>query len=276
MPSGWQPVEIPPESSLPSRPRVVIAFLFLFVSIGVLSVGAYFVLHLGKLQEGLAAREAQTELRGITDPEQIDEALRRHPSNKFLQLMAMAARTARETRAATEKLSGEIEPPALSKEVNLGTAGRNDLEALRSVLKTAEANATTFLPRYAELFKAERDKMEGYARSLHFEKDTVRDYLEGVDKRLAKTMGLTSQVLSGRADYYRAYERYIAVLAGEFGSYKVVNGEFIFPFKLAVDRYNAAAGAMTAAAKRVAELEEERKALPQSPQEEWEQLVNGK
>ncbi len=274
MPSAWEPVEIPSEQGSSSRLRTAIAFIFLFASVAVLSVGAYFVVHLGKLQEGIAAREARGELQGITDPEQIDEALRRHPSNKFLQLMAMATGAARETRAATEKLSGEIEPPALSKEINFVKAGRNDLEALRSVLKTAEANAATFLPRYAGLFKTERDKMENYALSLHFEKDTIRNYLEEVDKRHAKTIALVSGMLSARADYYRAYENYIAVLIGEFGSYKVVNGQFSFPFKLTTDRYNAAAGAMTAASKRVAELEQGKISTP-SPREEWEQLVNG-
>jgi hypothetical protein len=267
---------MPSGSNSNARVRIAIAFIFLFVSMIVLSVGAYFVAHLSKLQEGIAAREGQTELQGITDPEQIDEALRRHPSNKFLQLMTMATKAARETRAATEKLSNDIEAPALSKEINLGRASRSDLEALRGALKAAEANATTFLPRYVGLFKTERDKMENYALSLHFEKDTVRIYLEGVDKRHSKTMAFTSRMLSGRADYYRAYENYVAVLVGEFGSYKVVNGQFIFPFQRAADRYNVAVNAMTAAAKRVAELEEERKTLTQSQREEWEQLVNRK
>ena len=57
---------------------------------------------------------------------------------------------------------------------------------------------------------------------------------------------------------------------------KVVNGEFIFPFQRAVDRYNVAADAMTVAAKRVADLEEERKSLLTSQQERWQQFVNGK
>jgi hypothetical protein len=271
----WEPMEIPSGSNSSSRVRIAIAFLFLLVSVIVLSFGAYFVFHLGKLQEGAAAREAQTALQGIADPEQIDEVLRRNPSNKFLRLMAAATRAARETRAAFEKLSGEIEPPALSKEINLGTAGRGDLEALRSTLKAAEANAAAFLPRYAALFKTEHDAIENDARSLNFEKDTIRSYLESVDKRHAKTMALVSRLLSARADYYRAYQNYIAVLVGEFGTYKVVNGQFIFPFQRAADRYNAAANAMTSAAKRVADLEEERKALAQPQQEEWQQLFNG-
>ena len=267
---------MPSGSNSNARVRTAIAFIFLFVSLIVLSVGAYFVTHLGKLQEDIAAREGRTELQAITDPKQIDEALRRHPSNKFLQLLAMATRAASETRAATEKLSSEIEPAALSKDINLGAAARGELEALRGALKAADANAATFLPRYVGLFKTERDKMENYALSLHFEKDTVRRFLEGVDERHSKTIAFTSRMLLGRADYYRAYESYVAVLVREFGSYKIVNGQFIFPLQRTADRYNVAANAMTAAAKRVAELEEERKTLAPSQQEGWEQFVNGK
>jgi hypothetical protein len=83
-------------------------------------------------------------------------------------------------------------------------------------------------------------------------------------------------VLAALADYYRAYDKYVAFLAGEFGSYKVVEGQFIFPIQRTVERYNVAANAMTAAAKRVADLEEERKKLKQPLQEEWAQFVNAK
>jgi hypothetical protein len=82
--------------------------------------------------------------------------------------------------------------------------------------------------------------------------------------------------LPARADFYRAYGNYVAVLVGEFGIFKVVKGEFIFPFQRTVDRYNAAANAMTVAAKRVGDLEEERKSLLKSQQQAWEQFVSGK
>ena len=149
---------------MPSDPnpntRVRIAFLCLFVFMVVLSVGAYFVADLRKLQDSIAARESQTALQGITDPRQMDEALRQHPSNKFLQMMAMATRAADETSAATEKLSNEVEPPAISKGINLGAASRSDLEALRRDLKTAEANATALMPRCVALLKTERANVE--------------------------------------------------------------------------------------------------------------------
>ena len=239
--------------------RVRIAFLFLFVFMIVLSVGTYFIANMGRLQESIAAHESQTALQGITDANQIDEALRRHPSNKILQLIAMATNAVNETSAATEKLSNEVEPPALSKDINLGAASRSELEALRRDLKTAEANAASFVPRYIALIKAERDKVETYALSLHLEKDAARRFLDGVDERHARITALASRMLLARADYYRAYESYVAVLAGEYGSYKVVDGQFIFPLQRTVDRYNVAAHAMTVAAKRVAELEEEKK-----------------
>src|ERR1700737_723615 len=265
---------------MPSDPnantRVRIAFLSLFVFMIVFSVGAYFVADLGKLQQSIAARESQAALQGITDARQIDQALRQHPSNKLLQMIAMATKAADETNAAAEKLANEVEPPAISRDINLGAASRNDLEALRRNLKTAEANATAFVPRYIALLKTERDNVQKYALSLHMEKDAVSRLLDSVDRRHAEITAVTSRASAARADFYRAYENYVAVLIGEFGAYKVVNGQFIFPFQPTVNRYNVAADAMTVAAKRVAELEEERKSLLKSQQEGWEQLVNGK
>src|ERR1700676_2598577 len=252
--------------------RVRIAFLCLFVFIVALSVGAYF---LSKLQDDIAAQESRTALQGITNAEQIDEALRQHPSNKFLKMIAMATKESDETSAAAEQLSNELEPPTISKNIIFGKTSRSDLEALRRDLKTAETNAMALVPRTITLTKAERDKVENYALSLHVDKHTLGRFMDVVDKRLAKTTTFTSEVSSARAEYYRAYEKYVAVLVGEFGAYKVVNGEFRFPFQPATDRYNAAAAALTAAAKRVAEIEEERKQLMQSQHEGWEQFVSG-
>src|SRR5438874_9493947 len=97
---------------MPSDPganaRVRIALLFLFFMI-VISVGAWFAGDLSRLQDRFSARESQAALQAISDPAQLDEALRQHPANKFLQMMAMATRAANETSAATEKLTSEIE-----------------------------------------------------------------------------------------------------------------------------------------------------------------------
>jgi len=264
---------------MPSGPtanaRVRIALLFLFFLI-VLCVGGWFAGDLSRLQDRLSARESQAALQAIGEPGQLDEALRLHPANKFLQMMAVAIKAANETSAATEKLTSEIEPPAISKASNLGAMSRSDLEALGRDLKTAEANATAFLPRYAAVLKTERDDVEKYALSLHLGRDTVRRLLDNIDKRHADITALTSRILPARADYYRAYENYVAVLVKEFGRYRVVNGEFIFPFQHVVDRYNVAADAMSVAAKQVNDLEAERRSLQKSQQDGLVQLVNGK
>jgi hypothetical protein len=187
----------------------------------------------------------------------------------------MATKSADETNTALEKLSGEIEPPAISKAGNLGVASRSDIEALRRDLKTAETNAATLMPRTAAILKAERDTIEKYAASIQLGKDTSNRVLDEIDKRHAEISALASRMSSARADYYRAYQNYIGILVGEFGAYKFVDGEFIFPLKRTADRYNVAAQAMTAAAKPVAELEQERKRLLQSQQERWLHFVKG-
>jgi hypothetical protein len=260
---------------MPSDPntkwRVRIAFLSLSA---VFAAGAYFVADMNKLQDNISTRESRVALQGITDVGQIEEVLKQHPSNKFLQVMAMATRAADETGAAAEKLSDEIGPPSVSKEVNFGAASRADLEALQRDLKTAQANAAAFMPRFSALLKAERDEVKRYAL-WQLNGDTVTALLDIVDKRHADITALMSRLMAARADSYRAYENYVALLAGEFGKYKVVNGQLIFPVQRTVERYNVAANAMTAAAKRVAELQAERKILLKSGQERWVQFVRG-
>ena len=230
--------------------RVRIAFAFLFVFLIILSVGAHFVADLGKFREMVAARETQN-------------------------LPAMATQAANEAGVAIDKLSNEFRPPTLSKDVNSSTASRADLEALRSELKTAEAHATAFMPRYIALLKTEHDKVENYARSSGADRSAVSRVLDGIDRRHAKITALISRMLLARAEYYRAYENYLDVLVGSFGAYKVVNGEFIFTLQSTVDRYNVAAQAMTIAANRVAELEEERKRVLQ-PQQDTEHVGKDK
>ena len=139
-----------------SSTRVRIAFLFLFV---MSAAAAYFVPDLGKLQERMSVREGQAILQGITDPSQFEDALRQHPSNNILRLIATAAKAANDTKGAIDRLSAQIEPAGLSKEINVGSASRDDLEAFRRDLRTAEANATAFLPRYGAIFKAEHDQV---------------------------------------------------------------------------------------------------------------------
>jgi uncharacterized protein (UPF0333 family) len=256
-----------------AKARIAIAFLLLFVVAAALSVGVHY---LGKLQENIAGQESRIALEAINNATSIDEALARYPSNRFLKLIAMAAKAAVETNAASEKLSREIEPPALSRNITLTAASRGDLEALRRDLKIAETNATTLMPRYLALLKAEHDSLENDARSLNVEKNVVGRFVESVDRRHAEIAAVISKMLAARADYYRAYDKCVAALLGEFGIYKVTNGQFIFPIQYMADRYNVAANAMTSAATRVAELEEQRKTLAQPPLKGWEPFVGGK
>src|SRR5258707_6144337 len=211
---------------MPSGPtanaRVRIALLFLFFLI-VLCVGGWFAGDLSRLQDRFSARESQAAWQAIGEPGQLDEALRQHPANKSLQMMAVAIKAANETSAATEKLTSEIEPPTISKATNLGAMSRSDLEALGRDLKTAEANATAFLPRYVAVLKTERDDVEKYALSLRLGKDTIRRLLDNIDKRHAEMAALFSTLLPARADYYRAYGNYVAGLVNAICAYKVVN-----------------------------------------------------
>jgi len=252
--------------------RIVIAFVLLLVVVAGLSIGVYY---LGKLQENMAAQESRTALEALKDATPVEAALARYPTNRLLKLTAMATRAAIETSSATEKLSRDIEPPALAKDITLAAASRSDLEALRRDLKIAETNATTFMPRYLALLKAERDRLEDDARALNLEKNVVSRFTDGVDRRHADIAILISKMLAAHAEYYRAYDKCAAALIAEFGRYKVTNGQFIFPIQYMADRYNIAANAMTAAATRVAELEAERKTLAQSPLTGWEQIAGG-
>jgi len=260
---------------MPSDPntkwRVRIAFLSL---IAVFAVGAWFVADIGKLQENVSTRESRQAVQDITDVGQIEEVFKKHSSSKFLQVVVMATRAADETGAATEKLLNEVAPPAASREFNFGAASRADLESLSRDLKTAQVNAAAFMPRFAALLKTERDTVKPSAL-WNLNGETAAALLDNIDKRHAEMTALMSRLLPARGDFYRAYENYVAVLVGEFGAYKVVGGQLIFPYQRAVDRYNVAANAMTAATKRVTELEAERKTLVKSGQERWVQFVKG-
>jgi len=252
--------------------RVRIAFFSLLVF---LAAGAYAAVELGKLRDGAAARERQTALQAVTDSKQIDEALKQHPQNRLLQLIAMATKAADDTDAALDSLSNDLAPSSLARQLNLGMASRDQLEALRRDLKTADATASTALPRYTALLKAELDSVDAYARA-HVDKDTAGRLLDSIDRRHAEITAVVTKMLEARAEFYRAYDNYVAVLVREYGTYKVDNGQFVFPFQHAVNRYNAAAQAMTAAATRMADLDRERQNLRTSQPEQWTQLVSGK
>ena len=212
-------------------------------------------------------------MQGVIEFGQLDQALARYPWNRFLKLIAAETRSANETNDAIDKLSNEIEPPRLAENVNLGTAGHDELEAIGRDVKTAETNSSTFLPRYVALFKRARYELESYALALNADKDTLNRFLDNVDKRHAEATDLVAKMLAARVEFYRAYGECVALLLREFGSYKVTNGQFIFQAQSTADRYNAAANAMTAALKRSAELKEERNKIAQSQLKRWQQFV---
>jgi hypothetical protein len=239
-------------------------------------VGISLSIDLSKFQQRISTREGQAALQGISNPGQLESALKQHPSNNLLQLMAKATRVVNDAKGAIDRLSAQIEPAQLSKEPNFGSVSRDELESFRRDLKTAETNALTFLPRYAAIFKAERDQIESATVSLHVPKEIAGQLLDGVTQRQAKALDAISLTLSARADYYRAYDKYIAFLSSELGSFKVVAGQFIFPLQRTVERYNIAAQAMTSAGKRVAELETAMKKQEQPIPEEWLQLTGVK
>jgi hypothetical protein len=256
-----------------ARTRTWVAFVLLFVFVG---VGGYFALTFGSLRERVGAIQTQTALQEIADAKDFDAALKAHPQNRVLLTIDKAARAAQQTSVAADKLLAEIEPPSLARTVDYSKASRGDLDALRSDLKGAETKATAFASQYLALLKSERSEVERYAQSLNVGKDALGQILNNLDKRRAVAAASMAKVSSARADFYRAFEKYVAMLEGELGGFRIVNGEFIFPLQRTVDRYNAAAQAMTAAAKRVAESEEERKNVTQSQREGWLQLASRK
>ncbi len=253
--------------------RIQLAVFSLFA---LLTVAVSLSIDLSKFQERVSTREDQAILQGISNPGEFESALRQHPSNSVLQLMAKAIKVADNTKVAIDQLSAQIEPARLSKEPNFGTVSRDELDSFRRDLRTAEANALAFLPRYAAIFKTELEQIRSATVSFHVSRSIADQLLDGVAKRQARTLDAISLVLSARADYYRAYEKYIAFLSSELGSFKIVAGQFIFPLPRTVERYNVVAQAMTSAGKRVNELETDMKKQERPLPEEWTQLTGVK
>src|SRR3954453_13273235 len=118
--------------------RIVVAFFSLFVFTILLSFGAYNLSGLRKAQESSVARERQAIFQSASGL-QTNESAGRRPPNRRSQLMALATTAVDETAAAAEMLLHEIKPASVPKDINLGAANRDDLEALRRDLETAAA-----------------------------------------------------------------------------------------------------------------------------------------
>lgn len=238
-------------------------------------VALIFVGDLARYQEAGLVRESQAALRDVSNPAQLDQALKQFPANRILKLVTLANDKSAEIDAAAKKMLDDAEPVSLAKAVDLTAAGRSDLDALRRDIKTADGNAAALKPRTAALVKAGRDELESGARALGVESSTVIRFMKGVDEQLGESAALASRRLAARSEYYGAWEKCAALLVREFGSYKVTNGQFIFRIQPTADSYNAASTAMAAAKKKLAELEDERSALKQSQLRRWKEFIGG-
>ena len=258
-----------------NTPGAALLLLCIFCIFMIGCLGAvYFVGDLAKYQEAISAKESQAALRGVNDPEQLDQALKQFPSNSILKLVALANKESIEINTATQRRLNDAEPSGLSKPIDLSLSSRSDLDALRRDLKIAESNATTFEPGYIGLIKAERDKIENNARSLKVGNNTIAKFMAMLDEQDSEMMAHTSKVLAARVELYGAYEKCAELLVREFGIYKVENGQFLFPFQYSADSYNRATAAMAAATKRIAELEKERATVRQSQLNRWKAFTD--
>jgi len=217
--------------------------------------------------------ESQAALADVNDREQLDQALRKYPTNRILKLVALANEKSAEIDAAMRKMLNEVEPAALAKPVDLTTASRSDLEALHRNLKTAEDNVTVLSSRISALIKAKRAELQDSAHALGMESSTISRFMTAVDEQHADIAALAAKVLAARANHYAAYAECAALLVREFGSYKVSNGQFVFRLQPTADSYNAASVAMVAATKREADIEAERGALRRSQLGRWKKFV---
>jgi hypothetical protein len=223
----------------------------------------YFVGDLARFQEGAAIRENQAELRDLKDPEQLEQRLKQYPSNKILKLVALANKDSIEIDAAALGLLKEADPGELSKRINEGLSGRGDLVALGRSLKAAEDNAAGLASRYDILIKAVRDGIARDAGALEGGTNNSATFMAMIDAQHADMMALMARISAARLDYFRAYEKCVGLLASENGI-KVVDGRITFRLQAQADSYNEAAAVTAATAKRLADLETERKALKQS------------
>lgn len=255
-----------------SKPgRLPLILLGIFAAAGF--VALLFVGDLARYQEAAMVGESKAALRDVNDLQQLDQALKQYPANRILKLVALAKEEAVGINAAMRKLAEEAEPASLAKPVNLAAASRSDLDALRRDLKAAESNVVGSKARIEALIKSGRDELEKGARALGVENATLVRYMAAVDEQHAEIAALNAKVLAARAEYLAAWEKSVAVLVREFGSYKVTNGQFIFRLQPTADSYNAASTAMAAATKRLADLDEERGTLQQAQLQRWKNFV---
>ena len=248
---------------------IVLACIIAAVCFGTL----YFIGDLARFQEGADARESQAALRDLKDPEQLEQRLKRYPSNTILKLVALANKDSIEIDAAALGLLREADPGELSTRINEGLSGGGNLKALGRDLKAAEANAAGLESRYDSLSKAVRDGIEQDANTLEGRTNRFAAFMAMIDAQHAGMKALIAKISAARLDYFRAYDKCVALLANENGI-KVVDGRITFRLQAQADSYNEAAAATAALAKRLADLEAERNALRQSELDRWKRWAS--
>jgi hypothetical protein len=234
----------------------------------------YFVGDLARFQKANDAREGQVALRDLKDPEQLQQLLKRYPSNGILKLVALANKDSIEIDAAALGLLREADPGELSKRINEGLSGRGDLVAFGRDLKAAEDNAAGLQSRYDILIKAVHDGIAHDAGALEGGTNNSATFMAMIDAQHADMKALVAKISAARLDYFRAYEKCVALLASENGI-KVVDGRITFRLQAQADSYNEAAAATAANASRLTDLETERKALKQSLFDRWKRWAGG-
>ncbi|MBV9460885.1 MAG: hypothetical protein JO141_25730 [Bradyrhizobium sp.] len=237
-------------------------------------VPLYLLGDLSRFQQGHAVKESQAALRDLKNPEQLEQLLKRYPSNGILKLVALAYKDATAIDTAALGLLRERDPDELSRRVNEGLSSRSDLEALGRDLKAAEDNAAGLELHYDALIKPVRDGIERDAAALEGG-DNLATFMAAIDAQHAQMKALISRISAVRLDYFRAYEKCVALMARENDVTKGGTGPITFRLQVQADSYNEAAGATAAGAKRLIELETERTALTRSQLDKWKSWAAG-
>jgi hypothetical protein len=248
----------------------------LFCAIAMVCLGTlYFVGNLARFQDVNDVRETRAALRDLKDAAQLEQLLKQYPSDRTLKLVALANRDSVEIDAAAQGVLGEVDPGELSMRINKGLSSRSDLKALGRDVKAAEDNAAGLPSRYDALIKPVRDSIEHGAGVLEGRTNTLAKFMAMIDAQQAAMKALIAKISAARLDYFRAYEKCIALLANENGVSKTGNGPIIFRLQADADSYNQAAAATAAIAKRLADLETERAAQKQSQLDRWKSWASG-
>jgi hypothetical protein len=230
-----------------------VEFAFLLSGLFILALAAFKPAERSVLYAGAS-------LKDISDPVQIDKALRQNPSNIYLRIMAKAAEASQETDLRIKRLLGEIASSSVSNDINFSNTTRAELEVLLRDIKQAEENASTALSLYDALLKAERDKVRDFARSIVGDGEFTRSILARIDSRRAKLSAVASRIIMADKDMYRALREIISIMIDQYGSLTVgKNGKFLFANQTLVDRYSVTARSLIAAMKDLAGLIDESK-----------------